>query len=142
MGTTEKIRAVRSGATGSRYCLEQVDHWHESWPDVLGLIDRLGQAGCILVDADGWLSARQCVMVAFDPAGRVVGQTCFRVEPISVDGKFVVEAGKVVMRAKVDCQGVEPGLDQNEVLSILREVSEQQARSLGCREFVPAEACA
>ena len=123
----------------SGYCLENVDHWHEAWPEVLKLLDTLGHTRRILVDKDGWLSARQCVVGAFDPAGRAVGQMCFHIEPISIDGKMLVEAGKVVMRARLDCHGVAPGLNEAELTGALREASEHHARSLGCRGFVTSE---
>ena len=133
---TRKSASQLREVGGSRYCLEMVDHWHEAWPDVLDLIDRLGQTDCILVDDEGWLSARQCVTAAFDPAGRVVAQYCFRIEPVERDGKILTDAGKVVVRAKVSCAGEDAGADGPVVLQVLRENAEQHAASLGCREFV------
>ncbi len=60
--------------------IETVDNWHKSWPRVLAALTRRGARKNLLVESDGWLSARQIVLAAF--AGDVVvGFLCFHIEP-------------------------------------------------------------
>src|SRR5437899_1728413 len=61
--------------------IEPVDHWHEAWDAVRSLVERHGSAGELRVDADGWLSARQVLIIAFiddEPAAHLA----FSVQPI------------------------------------------------------------
>src|SRR5205085_2158556 len=62
--------------------VELVDNWHAQWPAVLGAIDAMGQRDALCVDVDGWLSARQVLLVAFSDKN-VAGHVCFSVSPIA-----------------------------------------------------------
>ncbi len=64
------------------------------WPAILKLIGRLGDRDALLLDEDGWLSARQIVLAAFvddKPAGYLI----FHIYPVG-DGR--VEARLDAMR--------------------------------------------
>jgi|GEM_PF-3334048 hypothetical protein len=89
---TARPAGAREG--NSKTLIEIVDHSHARWPDVLRLIGRLGDRDALLLDEDGWPSARQCVLAAFiddKPAGYLI----FHVLPV---GKGCVEARLDVVR--------------------------------------------
>jgi hypothetical protein len=83
-----KKRTVRSPvmrATKKKVRIEIVDHSHARWAEVLKLIGRLGDRGRLLLDEDGWLSARQSVLAAFiddKPAAYLI----FHIDPVG-DGR-------------------------------------------------------
>jgi hypothetical protein len=80
--------------SADRVRIEIVDPAHARWAAVLKLISRLGDRPALLLDEDGWLSARQSVLAAFvndKPAAYLV----FHVHPVG-DGK--VEAHLDAMR--------------------------------------------
>jgi len=113
--------------------VEPVDNWHKDWPQVLTAIDQLGQRDALHVDPQGWLSARQVLMVAFAPGtNRVAGHLCFRIAPAaSPDGDVCVEA-------RLDAMGVQPGFEsvQLNVAATLRRAAEQRAKALKCRRLI------
>src|SRR5215510_7379453 len=81
--------------------IEPVDNWHAQWGNVLAAIELAGQRDALMVDFDGWLSARQVLLVAFNERD-VAGHICFRVMPISDEG------GQVIVQACLDAFGVKP----------------------------------
>lgn len=112
--------------------VQLVDNWHDHWSAVLTLIDRLGKRACLQLDEDGWLSARQNLLVAF--AGRKpVGFICFRVEPTTT-------AGKVVLAAVVEACQVDPeaGFDVQDAIRQLRQAAMNRALELRCQKFTGA----
>ena len=58
--------------------VELVDNWHAYWPAVLEAIASCGQLEALSIDADGWLSARQVLLVAFARDKSVAGHLCFQ----------------------------------------------------------------
>ena len=112
--------------------VQLVDNWHDHWPAVLAMVQKLGKRNCLQLDEDGWLPARQILMVAF--AGRTpVGFLCFRVEPTA-------QAGKLVLAALVEGCFVDPdaGFDPQSVTRQLREAAMNRALELRCQKFLGA----
>jgi hypothetical protein len=108
--------------------LERVDNWHARWGEVLDAITFLGQRDALNIDGDGWLSARQNLIVAF--AGEsVAGHLCFRVEPSCTAGERVVEA-------RLEAIGVQPEFERDEIEPVLRAAAEKRARGLRCVRWV------
>ena len=104
--------------------VELVDNWHPRWREVLDAIDFVGQRQSLHVDPDGWLSARQNLLVAFvDDA--VAGHLCFRVEP----------ARGARVAAKLESIEVQPGFAREEVQTILLLAAEKRAHVLRCRQW-------
>ena len=108
--------------------VELVDNWHPRWAEVLDAIEHVGERDSLNVDADGWLSARQNLIVAFVD-DTVAGHLCFRVEPSS-------ENGQSVIAARVESVETQPGFDEAEIRSILRRAAEKRARSLRCKRLI------
>lgn len=110
-----------------------IDNWHDYWPAVLKLIEHLGKRSCLQLDEDGWLSARQNLLVAFC-GGKPVGFFCFRVEPRIVPG------AKPAMVAIVEACEVDPnaGLDTQTVARELRQAAMNRALELRCQKFLGA----
>jgi hypothetical protein len=109
--------------------VELVDNWHVRWNSVLQSIAEQGQGRALKVDDDGWLSARQVLLVAFDD-DEVAGHVSFAIAPTAR------EQGHVGVTAEVDSFGVRPGLKQCEVEHLLREAAAMRAHELNCRELV------
>ncbi len=109
--------------------IEPVDNWHSQWASVLAAIEAAGQREALLVDLDGWLSARQVLLVAFNEA-QVAGHICFRVMPISDD------AGNVIVQARLDAFGIKPGFETLEIGQALKRAAQERAESLKCSRFV------
>ena len=109
--------------------IEPVDNWHAQWPSVLAAIELAGQRQALLVDVDGWLSARQVLLVAFNERD-VAGHICFRIMPISDKG------GQVVVQAKLDAFGVKPGFEKLDIGSALKLAALQRAESLKCSALI------
>jgi len=107
--------------------LERVDNWHARWGEVLDAIAFVGQRNALNIDADGWLSARQNLIVAFADE-TVAGHVCFRVEP-------AFEAGKRVVEARLEALGIQPGFSREEIEPILRAAAEKRARALHCARW-------
>ena len=113
--------------------IEPVDNWHAQWPSVLSSIEQAGQRKALLVDMDGWLSARQVLLVAFSQAQnvqQVAGHICFRIMPITD------AAGQVVVQAHLDAFGVKPGFEKLEIDSALKLAAQQRAADLKCSTLV------
>ena len=126
-------RRAGRAATDAIVRVEPVDNWHKDWPQVLSAIERTGQRDALHVDPQGWLSARQVLMVAFAPGtNRVAGHLCFRITPAAgADGDVFVEA-------RLDAMGVQPGFEsvQLNVAATLRRAAEQRAKALKCRRLI------
>jgi hypothetical protein len=113
--------------------VQLIDNWHDYWPGVLKLIERLGKRSCLQLDEDGWLSARQNLLVAF-AGGKPVGFFCFRVEPQANSN------GKPSMVAVVETCEVDPesGFDKQSVARELRQAAMNRALELRCQKFLGA----
>lgn len=79
---------VELGAVTSAITVGVVDHWHKQWQAVLEFVQSSGHHELVAGDANGWLSARKCVLAAF-VEGRVAGFLAFHVVPVM--GEFGVE---------------------------------------------------
>ena len=109
--------------------IEPVDNWHVQWGSVLKAIESSGHAEALRVDRDGWLSARQVLLVAFNE-NDVAGHICFRIVPIPDD------CGNVVVQAHLDAFGVKPGFEKLEIGPALKQAAQQRAVALKCSAFV------
>src|SRR5438105_6130548 len=107
---------------GADIRLELVDNWHDRWAIALALVEQLGQRKCLHIDEDGWLSARQNLLVAFVRA-KIAGFICFRVQPILRDGAVVMEDGRPAMEGVVDGSGVSGVFDRKKIGHVLLEAA-------------------
>ena len=114
--------------------VELIDNWHKKWPAALALIEKLDGRECLMIDEDGWLSARQNLLVAFI-AGQPAGFLCFSVQPALRDGSLVVDAGHVAVEASVDGSGFDAGVDRKKLGRQLLEAAMNRALELGCKKF-------
>lgn len=105
--------------------IEAVNVWHERWDEVLAAIDAVGRREDLHLEADGWLSARRVLLVAFiDDV--VAGHVSFCVHPVATDG------GRPGVAAVLESAGVAWGFDERDVGRELRAAARRQARMLGC----------
>jgi acetyltransferase (GNAT) family protein len=109
--------------------IEPVDNWHTQWPTVLASIQSHGHREALLVDNDGWLSARQVLLVAFAEQ-QVAGHICFRILP-TADPR-----GGVRVEAHLDAFGVTPGFEKLEIASTLKLAAQHRAEALKCSRLV------
>lgn len=100
--------------------LESVDNWHKKWDAVLEHVRRHGKVTKLAIDLDGWLSARQVMLVAF-VGDEVAAHICFGVTP---------SKGCVV--ANVVSYGIEPKSAGKEIESLLRDAAVRRAKELNC----------
>ena len=107
--------------------VEIVDNWHRNWPSVLSSLEEQGQRDALAVDDDGWLSARQVLLVAFDEQENVAGHVCFHVNPTPAQGKLEIEA-------RVDAFGARD--EDNQVQRTLWNAARQRANALRCDKLV------
>lgn len=105
--------------------VELVDNWHPRWREVLDAIAYVGDRDALKMDSDGWLSARQNLLVAFVDES-IAGHLCFRVEP--------ARSGRV--EAKLESVEVQPEFDRDEIQTSLLLAAERRAKVLRCREWV------
>ncbi|CAN5604441.1 hypothetical protein BH09PLA1_BH09PLA1_18760 [soil metagenome] len=111
--------------------VDVVDSWHKQWPTVRNEIERDGRRAKLLVDADGWLSARQCLLVAFKDTA-IVGHLVFSLQP----GSGGVNSTRPPIEAHQDDLGVRPGFSDAEVRKLLVDAATRQAKALRCRRLV------
>ena len=103
--------------------IELVDNWHAAWPKVLAHVQKHGTARKLQVDADGWLSARQVVLVAF-VGDEVAAHICFSVSP-----------GKACIEAKLDSHGIAAKFCGRGIESQLHRAAVERAESLRCEKL-------
>ena len=131
MYTDATSRRANKSARSAR--VEVVDNWHSRWQQVLAWIATNGQLEALLIDSDGWLSARQVLLVAFS-RGEVAGHLCFRLAPCAgPDGKARVEA-------RVDAFAVAPGAQSAQVASALKTAALKRCKNLRCLRLVEMNA--
>lgn len=111
--------------------VDVVDSWHKRWPTVLNEIERDGRRQKLRVDGDGWLSARQCLLVAFKD-NRVAGHLVFSIQPMFGSG----DVTRVPIEAHLDDLGIRPGFSDPEVRNLLVDAATRHAKSLRCRRLV------
>jgi len=104
--------------------IECVDNWHAEWDKVLASIARHGKAKKLKIDAEGWLSARQVLTVAF--IGETpVAHVCFSVSP-SKEG---------CIEAKLDSYGIDPKCTGRGIESQLHQAAVERAQALQCQSL-------
>jgi hypothetical protein len=123
---SEKITGT-SDCENPHLRVEIVDNWHRNWPTVLSTLEEQGQREALAVDDDGWLSARQVLLVAFDEEENVAGHVCFHVNPASAEGKLEIEA-------RVDAFGTRE--HDEEIERTLWSAARQRAGALKCDKLV------
>lgn len=120
--TGKESRAVSTRATALR--IEPVDHWHAAWDKVVASIARHGNAKKLKIDADGWLSARQVVTVAF--VGETpVAHVCFSISP----------SKDACIEAKLDSYGIDPRFAGRGIESQLYQAATERAQALQCEKL-------
>ena len=134
---SKKLREETAREEAGRAAVELVDNWHDAWPRVLAAIDRFGDRKSILVDADGWLSARQNLLVAFENR-RVAGYIVFRVQPATGKRK----AGEACVEARLDSAAVDMPYKSRGIEKILCDAALARARELKCTDVKGLEASA
>jgi ribosomal protein S18 acetylase RimI-like enzyme len=103
--------------------IEPVDNWHSAWRRVLNFVEKHGDAGKLQIDDDGWLSARQVLIVAF------VG------DQIAAHLVFSVAPGKTCIEAKLDNHAIAPKFCGRGIESQLHRAAMERADSLGCEKL-------
>jgi hypothetical protein len=117
----KKSRAVRRGP---KTRVQIVDQWNARWPEVLKLIERLGHRQILRLDEDGWLSARQSVVVAFVD-GEPAAHLCFHVDPV----------GQGRVEAQLDAVGFGSAQASRLLSKLLADAAARHARKLNCAAF-------
>jgi GNAT superfamily N-acetyltransferase len=116
-----KLKSPKRGKTPLR--IESVDNWHDAWKAVCAHVAKFGDAKKLRIDADGWLSARQVLLVAF--VGRqIAAHVCFSVSP-----------GKTCLEAKLDSHGTVPKFRGRGIAEQLGREAVERAESLGCKKL-------
>ena len=129
------MRQEQASKPRKRYRLELIDNWHKAWKHVLALEKKKKQRPALMIDADGWLAARQVLFVAFSGQD-VAGFICFRVQPKEdAQGEFVLHDGKAVLEAKVEGFAVDGQFDAHDVKEMLFQAARSRALDLNCRHF-------
>jgi GNAT superfamily N-acetyltransferase len=118
------MKKAQSPRPDERLRIEPVDNWHARWPSILSALKRQGAGGKLRIDQDGWLSARQVVLVAFSGES-VVGHLCFSVAP----------ARRGCVEARLNSRGVEPAFASRGVEARLYDAAIRKAESLKCSKM-------
>ena len=100
--------------------LAAVDNWHKQWDAVLAHVRRRGNVSKLAIDMDGWLSARQVMLVAF-VGDEVAAHVCFEVTP-----------AKNCVVAKMVSHGIETKFRGKGLESLLRDAAVRRAKELNC----------
>jgi hypothetical protein len=104
---------------------ESVDNWHEAWETVLHSVEKHGSRRKLRIDADGWLSSRQVLMVAF--VGNVpAAHICFSVNP--------TKSGRI--EAALESFGIDPRCAGRGIEAELHRATVKRARSMRCLNLV------
>ena len=110
--------------------VDLVDNRHRDWSKVLRAVGSYGDRTALHVDDDGWLSARQNLLVAFvkdEPAAHV----CFHVEPAHAPGK----SKRACIEAQLDSYGINPKFCGQGIEHELRKAALERANTLKCRKL-------
>lgn len=135
MSCDAQTQTVNDVAAAMTPRVELVDNWHVHWGNVLALVDRLGTRAALHIDPDGWLSARQNLLVAFVGTD-AIGHLCFRVQPVVDDDRVVLTPdGKAAVEAYVECFGVDEAHAAGGIASLLIDRARARAVELHCAGF-------
>jgi ribosomal protein S18 acetylase RimI-like enzyme len=116
---TATSRARAAGAVR----IEPVDNWHSAWARVLAFVEKHGDTDKLQIDDDGWLSARQVLVVAF-VGDQIAAHLCFSVAP-----------GKTCIEATLDNHAIAPKFRGRGIEPRLLRVAVERAASLGCEKL-------
>jgi hypothetical protein len=103
--------------------IEPVDNWHDEWRKVRAHVKKFGDDSKLQVDADGWLSARQVLLVAF-VGKQVAAHLCFSVAP-----------GKTCIEARLDDYGIAGKFCDRGIESELHRAALERAESFLCEKL-------
>ena len=116
--------AIKSSRDNRVLQIEAVGSWHSRWEDILRGVERQGTIKRLKIDADGWLSARQVLLVAF--VGDVAAaHVCFSV---TLD-----KAGRI--EARLVSHGIDSRFTGRGIESQLHQAAVDRARSLRCAKL-------
>ncbi|MEA2710654.1 MAG: hypothetical protein QOF78_3255 [Phycisphaerales bacterium] len=119
-----KIKSETSAARRApELRIEPIDNWHVAWRRVLTFVAKHGGGTKLQVDSDGWLSARQVLIVAF-VGEQIAAHVCFSVSP-----------GKKCIEAKLDSHGIAPKFAGRGIESQLHRAAIERAESLRCQKL-------
>lgn len=127
MSSTRTHEAVAAGVAR----VDLVDNRHKDWPAVLLALGRSGRRASLHVDADGWLSARQNLLVAFvedEPAAHV----CFHVKPAHRERET---SNHGCVDAKLDSYGIDPRFCGRGIEIELRKAALERVNTLKCQKL-------
>ena len=110
--------------------VDLVDNWHRDWPAVLHFVDQRGNRGSLQVDEDGWLSARQNLLVAF-VGGEPAAHVCFHVEPAHRENA----SHQTCVEAQLDSFGIDPRFCGQGIEQGLRKAALARANALKCQRM-------
>src|SRR3954471_998360 len=113
--------------------VDVIDSWHKRWPQVLKQIETDGGRGKLMVDRDNWLSARQCLLVAFN-GDDVAGHLGFRMSPMAVEQQ--PEESRHAIEAHLDDLSVRTGFDEPQVRQLLMDCARRYAGALRVNKLV------
>lgn len=111
-----------------------VDNWHPSWNRVQSSFAKPLAGTRSLLQPDGWLPARENLLVAFIDE-EVAGHVCFRIEP----NQSIEKGKRVGVSAEVDSFGINPMYANLGIAQVLRDAAEARARELKCGELRGSE---
>ena len=111
-----------------------VDNWHPSWSRVQQRVGEASYGTRSLLQPDGWLSARENLLVAFVD-DEVAGHLCFRVEPDPSQVDRQGEGKRHCVTAEVDSFAIDPAYANLGIAHVLRDAAQARARELRCGEL-------
>ena len=117
----EKSKRERTRAK-AKLRIESVDNWHDAWPAIRAHVARFGDADELQIDDDGWLSARQVLLVAF-VGKQVAAHVCFSINP-----------GKACLEARLDSHGISDRFRGRGVEPELLRAAVARADALRCEK--------
>lgn len=113
--------AIKSSRSGGVLEIEAVGSWHSRWEEIVRAVERQGSVKRLKIDADGWLSARQVLLVAFS-GDAVAAHVCFSV---TLDKAGCIEARLV-------SYGIDARFCGRGIESQLHQAAVDRATSLRC----------
>jgi GNAT superfamily N-acetyltransferase len=119
----KRVEDAAGAGTTRRVRIEAVDNWHSAWRRVLRFVEKHGDATKLQVDDDGWLSARQVLIVAL-VGEQIAAHVCFSVAP-----------GRTCIEAKLDDYAIAPKFCDRGIETQLRRAALDRAESLGCEKL-------
>jgi len=117
---THSKASTRKGIT-----IEPMEPAHAAWRTTLALVERTGNRRKLLLDSDGWLSARQIVLAA-TVGDKPVAYLAFHLEP----------TGKTCIEAVLDAYGIEKSHAGRRIERELWNAAVNQAKDLRCTHLV------